>query len=38
MGSQLNPDRTVERGDNYKDVMTKVVMPSWKEIGEMAFP
>lgn len=38
MGSQLNPDRTMERGNHYKDVMTKADMPSWKEIGEMAFP
>lgn len=38
MGSQLNPDRTIERGDYYKGVMAKVVMPSWQEIGEMAFP
>lgn len=38
MGNQLNPDRTIERGDHYKDVMGKGVMPNRKEIGEMEFP
>lgn len=32
MASQLNPDRTIEREDYYKDVMAKEVMTSWKEI------